>query len=99
MTDCAHDPTYRLENEANGGTGCPFCNWLARARNVKDPIIDPSAPDEIRPGYIARPHVIIDAARAKGDEKAAEYEDWRHGERGDGMGGNDPERCEAGGYG
>jgi hypothetical protein len=86
MTDCAHDPTYRIENEANGGTGCPFCNWLARARHVKDPIIDPSAPDEIRPGYIVNP--------------AAQMWGWLvPDERGDGMGGNEPERCEAGGYG
>jgi hypothetical protein len=59
MTGCAHDPTYQIENEANGGTGCPLCNSL-------------------RPGYIAKPHVIIDAAKAQGDEKAAAYEDWRH---------------------
>jgi hypothetical protein len=39
-----------------------------------------------RPGYIVNP--------------AAQMWDWLvPDERGDGMGGNDPERCEAGGYG
>jgi len=23
---CSHDATYRIENEANGGTGCPRCH-------------------------------------------------------------------------
>lgn len=23
---CQHDPMYRVENEANGGAGCPLCN-------------------------------------------------------------------------
>lgn len=23
---CQHDPAYRIENESNGGAGCPLCN-------------------------------------------------------------------------
>jgi hypothetical protein len=54
MTGCAHDPTYRTDNEANGGTGCPLCN-------------------SIRAGYILKSHMVIDAARAKGEAMADAY--------------------------
>jgi len=31
---CQHDPTFQIENEANGGIGCPICNKNRQIRGT-----------------------------------------------------------------
>lgn len=89
MTNCQHDPTYRTENEANGGAGCPICN-RSNAAAVK------WSTDAERAE--AHTQAVADMARLSAYMGAA-YEDLQHGERGAGCAGNEPETCEAGGWG
>lgn len=60
---CQHDPTFRIENEANGGAGCPLCNREWREQHMPtlgkrvvmvqhDDNKQEIAPDWVRPGYI-----------------------------------------------
>lgn len=82
---CKHDPLYRINNEAAGGAGCPICAAEKRRLVMVSRNGKVDIDPEWRRGWI--------------DKDALQSDIDRYGERGAGMAGNEPERCESGGFG
>jgi hypothetical protein len=94
MTDtCQHDPTYRIENEANGGAGCPLCNRkrVIMVQHAGGRI----EVDDVPPGYFVNHAAMNETAAQLASGKVAEFEDWQRDDHGAGCAGNSADQYDS----